>query len=204
MPEKNTKKVVVKHKKAETNLTSQVEKKVSEEKKRLENFEGKADKEVEKLVWKLWFIEKIVEASWMKKILDWKPINQANLRVRKNLEIICKIIWRFIFVLWIILAVVSVFSFLWWLIALFQGKLWLFLMSLMTLLFTVLIIVLWRWMIKMKKWIPIACILFLLFDIIFIIFSLISKDWNALLYCLDFVSTTIITLFILKNKDLFK
>lgn len=201
MPEKNTKKVSAEHNEAE-NFTEQMEKKVSEVEKKAEQFEWKADKEVEKLVWKLWFVDKIINASWIKEILNLSFMEKANHRVRKNLEKICKILWRIGFDISIICTIWAVVAFFIALIALFKGSVWAFLLGLLFLVLAAFAVIVSRWCIKMRKWFPAIAIVSIALEIVRLVVSIFTWGFGSSL--LSLILWVICTLFVLKNKDRFK
>lgn len=196
MPEKktthSTSKKEVKEVKTTKTKKSDLEKKASEIEKKAEKLEWQADKEVEKLVWKVEFVDKIINASWIKEILNLSFIEKANKWVRKNLEIICKILW----IIWLIWWVISLIA---WIGSLLQLNLCAFLWYLALAVFAILIS---RWCMKMRKRFPAIAIISITLGIVRIIISIFAGwFWSA------FVSTVlgaICTLFVLKNKDMFK
>ena len=213
MPEKNTKKVPANNKKAEVKkvekrVEESVKKEVKEEvekvEKKVEAFEKKADKEVDNLVKKVWFVDKIINASWVKEILNLSFMESANVRVRKHLEKICKVLWIIWLVCGIIFAIFSVITFISWIIALFSGKVWIFLLSLIYVVLAALVIIMARGLMKMKKWYPAASVICFALDIVCVILAIfVPSVWfgSSLLWL---IISFICLLFILKNKDMFK
>lgn len=212
MPVKNTKKAPANNKKAEVKTVEKkvekVEKEVKEEaekvEKKVEAFEKKTDKEVNELVNKVWFVDKIINASWMKEILNLSFIESANVRVRKHLEKICKILWIIALIWSIIFAVFAVVTFIMWIIALFSGSVWVFLLSLIYVALAALSVIMARGLMKMKKWYPAASIICVALDLIGLILSIfvVSISFGSTL--LSVIISIICLLFILKNKDMFK
>lgn len=88
MPEKKTKAA----EKEATPIKDEVKQEAKELEKKMEKAEKEADKKVNELVNKAAFIDKLLNASWIKEILKLSFIESANKRVRKNLELICKIL----------------------------------------------------------------------------------------------------------------
>ena len=188
----------VESKKTETKKTEtkniEVKEKVAEVEKKVEAFEAKTDKQVDDLVKKVWFVDKIIKASWVKEILNLSFMESANKWVRKNIELICKVLW----ILWLIGGVVmliSSFVFLFW------GAFWGFLFFLIC---CAIVIIVSRGLMRMKEWFPAVAIICIAIDIVFLILSIFTSKiafWTQLLSLLLWV---ICTLFVLKNKDMFK
>jgi hypothetical protein len=167
---------------------------VAKVEKKVEAFEAKTDKEVDNLVKKVWFVDKIINASWVKEILNLSFMEKANVRVRKNLETICKVLW----ILWLIGCAIMIISSLF---LLFRWFFWLFLIYLIC---CAIVLIISRWLMKMKKWFPAVAIICIALDIIILILSIFMWQlsfWTELLSLLLWI---IFTLFILKNKDMFK
>jgi hypothetical protein len=167
---------------------------VAKVEKKVEAFEAKTDKQVDNLVKKAWFVDKIINASWVKEISNLSFMEKANVRVRKNLETICKVLW----ILWLIGCAIMIISSLF---LLFRGFFWLFLLYLI---FCAIVLIISRWLMKMKKWFPAVAIICIALDIIILILSIFMWQlsfWTELLSLLLWI---IFTLFILKNKDMFK
>ena len=212
MPVKNTKKVPANNKKAEVKKVEEkvekVEKEVKEEaakvEKKVEAFEKKTDKEVNELVNKVWFVDKIINASWMKEILNLSFIESANVRVRKHLEKICKILWIIALIWSIIFAVFAVVTFIMWIVALFSGSLWVFLLSLVYVALAALSVIMARGLMKMKKWYPAASIICMAIDLIGLVLSIFVASISFGSTLLSVIISIICLLFILKNKDMFK
>lgn len=198
MPEKKTNKAPASKKKAvakkPVNKKVEVKEKVVEVEKKVEAFEAKTDKQVDTLVKKVWFVDKIINASWVKEILNLSFMESANKRVRKNLELICKILW----ILWIIgwaIMLISSFALLFW---------WSFGLFLLYLICCAIVLIVSRGLMKMKKWFPAVAILCLAIDIVALILSIFVSwlpFWSQLL---SLLISIIFTLFVLKNKDMFK
>lgn len=205
MPEKKAKVASSKTstaKKVET-VKEEIKKDAKDFEKKACEVEKKADKTVNELVKKAEFVDKIINASRMKEILWLSFIENANKRVRKNLELICKILWWIALVLWGISTIITAIAFVIALISLFAWGLWLFLLSILALLSCALMMILWRWLIKMKKWVPAALIAVITLDLaLLVIYILVPGDfWK---YLLEVILYIIFTLFVLKNKDMFK
>lgn len=215
MPEKKTNKVAANNKKAETKKTetvkskaTQVEKKVEKEVKadvkKVEEFAAKTDKEVDNLVKKVWFVDKIINASWMKEILNLSFMESANKRVRKHLETICKIFGWIGLVGWAIFAIYAVVMFIIWIVALFHGWVWAFLLSILMLALAALTLIMSRGLLKMKKWYPAAAIILLALDIVILVISMFAPSMSFGSQLFSFIISIIFLLFVLKNKDMFK
>ena len=176
------------------NKKVEVKETVAKVEKKVEAFEAKTDKQVDNLVKKAWFVDKIINASWVKEILNLSFMGKANVRVRKNLETICKVLW----ILWLIGCAIMIISSLF---LLFRGFFWLFLLYLIC---CAIVLIISRWLMKMKKWFPAVAIICIALDIIILILSIFMWQlsfWTELLSLLLWI---IFTLFILKNKDMFK
>ena len=169
-----------------------LEKKAAEVERKIEKFEGKTDKEVEKFVWQLWFVDKIISASWVKEILNLSFMEKANKWVRKNLEIICKILWILWIIGWVLLLVLTIGS----LLTLNFGS---FIISLVCAAFVILMS---RGCLKMRKRFPAASIVCMALAIIWLIISILFGWFGCSL--LSTLIWFICTLFVLKNKDMFK
>ena len=205
MPEKKAKITSSKAstaKKVET-VKEEIKKDAKDLEKKACEVEKKADKTVNELVKKAEFVDKIINANRMKEILWLSFIENANKRVRKNLELICKILWWIALIIWVISTIITAIAFVIALISLFAGGLWLFLLSILALLSCALMMILWRWLIKMKKWVPAALIAVITLDLaLLVIYILVPGDfWK---YLLEVILYIIFTLFVLKNKDMFK
>lgn len=207
MPERKAKVTSSKEstaKKVET-VKEEIKKDAKDLEKKACEVEKKADKTVNELVKKAEFVDKIINASRMKEILWLSFIENANKRVRKNLELICKILWWIALIIWVISTIITAIAFVIALISLFAGGLWLwlFLLSILALLSCALMMILWRWLIKMKKWVPAALIAVITLDLaLLVIYILVPGDfWK---YLLEVILYIIFTLFVLKNKDMFK
>lgn len=213
MPEKKTnkanatnKKVVEKKptaKKVETQK-AEVKEKVVEVEKKVEAFEAKTDKEVDNLVKKVWFVDKIINASWVKEILNLSFMEKANVRVRKNLETICKVLWILWLIWWWIFAIFAIISFIGWIVALFHGVVWVFLLSIISLVAAALVLIISRWLMKMKKWLPAVAIISVAIEIIVLIISIFVSWLSFGTELVSLIISIICTLFVLKNKDMFK
>ena len=176
------------------NKKVEVKETVAKVEKKVEAFEAKTDKQVDNLVKKAWFVDKIINASWVKEILNLSFMEKANVRVRKNLETICKVLW----ILWLIGCVVMfITSF----VLLFGGFFRLFLLYLIC---CAIILIISRWLMKMKKWFPAIAIICVALDIIGLILSIFVSWLNFWTELLSLIISIIFTLFILKNKDMFK
>jgi len=212
MPEKNTKKAPANNKKAEVkNVEKKVEKVEKEVKaeaekveKKVEAFEKKADKEVNELVNKVWFVDKIINASWMKEILNLSFMESANKRVRKHLETICKIFWIIGLIWGCIMAILAVISFIGGIVALFKGAVWAFIFALLYVVVAALVVIMARGLMKMKKWYPAASIICLAIDLIGLVLSIFVSSISFGSTLLSVIISIICLLFILKNKDMFK
>jgi len=213
MPEKKTnkanatnKKVVEKKptaKKVETQK-AEVKEKVVEVEKKVEAFEAKTDKEVDNLVKKVWFVDKIINASWVKEILNLSFMEKANVRVRKNLETICRVLWILWLIWWWIFAIFAIISFIGWIVALFHGVVWVFLLSIISLVAAALVLIISRWLMKMKKWLPAVAIISVAIEIIVLIISIFVSWLSFGTELVSLIISIICTLFVLKNKDMFK
>jgi hypothetical protein len=146
------------------------------------------------LVNKIWFVDKIINASWMKEILSLSFMESANKWVRKHLETVCKVLW----ILWLVWGV---FMFICSLFALFTGSFWIFLINLIL---TAIIVIFSRWLMKMRKWFPAVSILCIAIDLLVLILSIFTKWISFGSQLLSVIISILITLFILKNKDMFK
>ncbi len=176
------------------NKKVEVKETVAKVEKKVEAFEAKTDKQVDNLVKKAWFVDKIINASWVKEILNLSFMEKANVRVRKNLETICKVLW----ILWLIgCAVMLISSF----VLLFGGFFRLFLLYLIC---CAIVLIISRWLMKMKKWFPAIAIICVALDIIGLILSIFVSWLNFWTELLSLIISIIFTLFILKNKDMFK
>lgn len=176
------------------NKKVEVKETVAKVEKKVEAFEAKTDKQVDNLVKKAWFVDKIINASWVKEILNLSFMEKANVRVRKNLETICKVLW----ILWLIgCAVMLISSF----VLLFGGFFWLFLLYLIC---CAIILIISRWLMKMKKWFPAVAIICVALDIIALIISIFVSWFSFGTELLSLIISIIFTLFILENKDMFK
>lgn len=176
------------------NKKVEVKETVAKVEKKVEAFEAKTDKQVDNLVKKAWFVDKIINASWVKEISNLSFMEKANVRVRKNLETICKVLW----ILWLIGCAIMIISSLF---LLFRRFFWLFLLYLIC---CAIVLIISRWLMKMKKWFPAVAIICIALDIIILILSIFMWQlsfWTELLSLLLWI---IFTLFILKNKDMFK
>lgn len=202
MTEKNTKKDTIEHNETVESTVSQLEKKVAEVEKKAEKLEWKADKEVEKIVWKMWFVDKIIKASWIKEILNLSFMESANKRVRKYLEKICKILWWLFFIIWCIFVIWWVIATIGWIIALFRKEVVAFIAALLLLVVAIITVIMGRGLIKMKKWFPAASIICFALLIVWLIISVFTKNFGSCL--LSIIISFVWTLFILKNKDMFK
>ena len=180
--------------------------KVAQVEKKLEKFETKTDEKVDNLVKKVWFVDKIINASWLKEILNLSFMEKANVRVRKNLEKICKVLGILWLIWWCIYAVYAIIWFIGWIIALFElnGAVRLFLLSIVSLVCAALILIISRWLMKMKKWFPTVAIICIAIDIIILILSIFVSWLSFWTELLSLIIWIIFTLFILKNKDMFK
>lgn len=201
MAEKKTNKAPVKKttaKKPEPKKTEnkkvEVKEAVAKVEKKVEAFEAKTDKQVDNLVKKAWFVDKIINASWVKEILNLSFMEKANVRVRKNLETICKVLW----ILWLIGCAIMIISSLF---LLFRGFFWLFLLYLIC---CAIVLIISRWLMKMKKWFPAIAIICVALDIVALILSIFVSWLSIWTELLSLIISIIFTLFILKNKDMFK
>ncbi len=204
MPVKKTKNVAANHKNAET---KKVEKKTTtaDVEKKVEAFESKADEKVDNLVKKMWFIDSIVNASWMKAVLNWDLMDKANVWVRKHLEKICKVFWRITLVVWIIYTVLGVIAFFAWIVALFlKGMVWTFLLTVLSLAASILVVLIGRGLVKMKKWAPSVLLIWAMFNILMLILAIAFPSLKLWTYVFSTIFDIIFVLFILKNKDMFK
>ena len=198
MPEKKTKAA----EKEATPIKDEVKQEAKELEKKMEKAEKEADKKVNELVNKAAFIDKLLNASWIKEILKLSFIESANKRVRKNLELICKILWWIILIWWIIYTIFAIIAFVRWLIWLFSWNIGIFLLSLIALASAILIIMLWRGLIKMKKWLPAALVAIIAVDLVLFVLSIFL--WESFGFCLlEIIFYFVFILFVLKNKDLF-
>lgn len=215
MPEKKTNKAPAKgkkvaEKKPETNkseskkVETEVKETVAKVEKKVEAFESKTDKQVDNLVKKAWFVDKIINASWVKEILNLSFMEKANVRVRKNLETICKVLGILWLIWWCIFAIFAIISFIGWIIALFHGAVWTFLLSIISMVCAALVLIISRWLMKMKKWFPAVAIICIAIDIIILILSIFVSWLSFWTELLSLILWIIFTLFILKNKDMFK
>ena len=204
MPEKKTKAPTsTKEAEAKSTIKEEIKKDAKDLEKKAEKFEKKADETVNELVNKVEFADKITKASRVDEILNLSFINSANKRVRKNLELICKILWRIALVIWVIYTVISLVAFIVGFVALFKGGLLAFLIALLALVCSAISVLLWRWLIKMKKRVPAALIILIALDLILLILSIFNPGQfgSSLVKIILYV---IFTLFALKNKDMFK
>lgn len=185
------------------NVKEEIKKDAKDLEKKAADVEKKADKTVNELVKKVWFVDKIINASRVKEILWLSFIESANKRVRKNLELICKILWWIALVLWGISTIIALIAFIVALFNLFVWGLWLLLLSILALASCAIMMILWRWLIKMKKWAPSLLIAAIALDLIlFVVYIFIPGDlWK---YLLQIILYIVFTLFVLKNKDMFK
>lgn len=205
MPEKKTNKAPVKNKKVaekkpeakkvETKkVETEVKETVAKVEKKVEAFEAKTDKEVDNLVKKVWFVDKIINASWVKEILNLSFMESANKRVRKNLELICKILWILWIIGWVIMLISSFVVLIGW-------SFWLFLLYLIC---CAIVLIISRGLMKMKKWFPAVAIICLAIDIVALILSIFVSWFSFGSQLLSLIISIICTLFVLKNKDMFK
>lgn len=185
------------------NVKEEIKKDAKDLEKKAADVEKKADKTVNELVKKVWFVDKIINASRVKEILWLSFIESANKRVRKNLELICKILWWIALVLWGISTIIALIAFIVALFNLFVWGLWLLLLSILALASCAIMMILWRWLIKMKKRAPSLLIAAIALDLIlFVVYIFIPGDlWK---YLLQIILYIVFTLFVLKNKDMFK
>ena len=217
MPEKKTNKTTANNKKVaakkpETNkseskkVEAEVKETVAKVEKKVEAFEAKTDKEVDNLVKKVWFVDKIINASWVKEILNLSFMEKANVRVRKNLGTICKVLGILWLILWCIYAVYAIIWFILWIIALSElnGAARVLFLFIITLVCAALILIISRWLMKMKKWFPAVAIICIAIDIIILILSIFVSWLSFWTELLSLIIWVIFTLFILKNKDMFK
>lgn len=186
------------------NKKVEVKQTVEKVEKKVEAFESKTDKQVDNLVKKAWFVDKIINASWVKEILNLSFMEKANVRVRKNLEKICKVLGILWLIWWCIFAIFAIISFIGWIIALFHGAVWAFLLSIISVVCAALILIISRWLMKMKKWFPAVAIICIAIDIIVLILSIFISWLSFWTELLSLIIWIIFTLFILKNKDMFK
>ena len=139
-------------------------------------------------------MDKIINASWVKEILNLSFMEKANVRVRKNLETICKVLW----ILWIIGCVVMFISSFF---LLFGGFFRLFLLYLIC---CAIVLIISRWLMKMKKRFPAVAIICIALDIIIVILSIFTSKVTFGTQIISLLLSIICTLFVLKNKDMFK
>ena len=187
MQKEKVKTTVASEKKLNENLEAKKEKILEKGKEvweKVKDFEVKADKEVDKIVKKIWFADKVIKASWVQEILSLSFIEKANAWIRKNLETICKVLW----ILWVVYGVI--FSFV--------PK-----FSVISLIMAILIIILSRWLMKMKKWYPATSIVMITLAIILMFIAIFTK-LSFTSYLLFVLLSFVLELFVLKNKDLFK
>ena len=171
---------------------------------KLEKFGTKTDKTVDNLVKKVWFVEKIINASWVGEILNLSFIESANKRVKEKLKTICKIFWWLWLVFGGIFTIYSVYMFIKWIVHIFHWSIWLFLLSLILLVLSAFILIMSRWWLKMKKRVPALSIICVVIYLAIMIVSIFSAKIPFGIYLLCVLLSIVVTIFVLKNKDMFK
>lgn len=186
------------------NVKEELKEKVVEVEKKVEAFEEKTDKEVDVLVNKMWFTDRLINASWVKEILNLSFIESSNKRVREHLNTFCKVFgWLWYICGWVF-AIYSIVMLFVWIFNIFRGSIGVFLLSIIFLLLSAFVLVVSRWWLKMKKRLPALAIICIIIDLVIMIISIFSPSINFWLYLLCVLISIVVTLYILKNKDMFK
>lgn len=160
----------------------------------------KLDAQMNKFM-KAWLVEKVLNNKIVKDTLWSKVINDLDAKLKPYLKNFFTVIWRLAVVGWI-LWIVSSLSALWLFFRRNFGTIYL-LYVLISLVFSLLALVTWYWMIKFKKRVVLVTLVELLLSVISFLMAIISSGnfWSAIL---NLLLSVLLTIIVLKNKDMFK
>jgi len=168
---------------------------------KVEVFEERTDEEVEALVKKLWFTDKIVKASWMKNLLNSPFIDNSNKRARKHLNTL----WWILLVFGILLTIYSIGMLFVGIFDIFRGSLWMFILALIFIILSALILKVSRWLLRTKKWLPALSVVCVIINFLIMLISIFTVRTILLIYIIiTLLISIVVTLYVLKNKDMFK
>jgi len=194
-----------------------MEKNHHEEESSLENIAKNVENVIDKKMSKLarwWMVDKFIKTKLMNGVIESKIVKDINIKIKPSLWVIFKIIWRISIIAWII----WVFSFLvslTWIGFMFSFGVWvgirIFIYVLITFWISLLTLISWIWMTKLKKRTPFFSILWFWLSVISLLISIIPTwfysyksygNFGSALFNLILIFVLLVV--ILKNEDMFK
>lgn len=149
---------------------------------------------------KLTFVKQIMELDFIKNIISSKVVNDTNGWVKSNLSTISKIIGWVMVVFWSIWLLMTLTT-IWVLFSFFWGGF--FVLLLLNIVYIVISIILWFWLIKMKKWIPFFITLVVSLNLLYFLVTLILFWFDAISSPRTTIFDIVFMIYVLKNKNLF-